>query len=177
MEINKTIEIKKIGAQNAEDANIKNQPFKVWGKMIPALDNGVWTYSIKKFGEAAEMCFPDFTYDPDDGGAYFGAYDKDKCIGLAVLRPYMFRYMYLEDLKVDRDHRGRGIGKLLIDACMKEARENGKQGVYTIAQDNNLSACLFYLKCGFEIGGFDNRAYRGTPQEHKADIYLYRDCE
>ncbi len=51
------------------------------------------------------------------------------------------------------------------------------QGVYTIGQDNNLSACLFYLRNGFEIGGFDNRVYRGTGQEGKANILFYRDCE
>ena len=170
------IKIKKIGADNAEDANIKNQPFEIRGKMIPALHNGVWTYTVEKYDTVTEMCFPDFPYDPGDGGTYLGAYDGDKCIGLAVLRPYMFKYLYLEDLKVDRDHRGKGAGKLLIDECIKEARESGKQGVYTVAQDNNLSACLFYLHCGFEIGGFDNRAYRGTSQEDKADIYFYRDC-
>ena len=38
---------------------------------------------------------------------------------------------------------------------MEEARNQGMRGVYTIGQDNNLSACLFYLKQGFEIGGFD----------------------
>ena len=26
-----------------------------------------------------------------------------------------------------------------------------------------------------EIGGFDNRGYRGTSQENKADIYFYKD--
>lgn len=47
--------------------------------------------------------------------------------------------------------------------------------VYTIGQDNNLAACLFYLEHGFEIGGFDNRCYRGTSQENKTNIYFYRD--
>ena len=58
---------------------------------------------------------------------------------------------------------------------MAEARKRGYIGLFTQAQDNNLNACLFYLKTGFTIGGFDNRVYRGTKQEGKADIIFYRD--
>ena len=94
-----------------------------------------------------------------------------------MLRKQLFRYLYLDDLKVKADHRRCGIGGKLIQACMDEARVLGMIGVYTVGQDNNLSACLFYLRHGFAIGGFDNRAYRGTVQENKADIYFYRDLK
>ena len=43
-------------------------------------------------------------------------------------------------------------------------------------QDNNLSACLFYLKNGFRIGGLDTEVYGGTNQEGKADILFYTEC-
>ncbi len=123
------------------------------------------------------MCFPDFPYEAGrEKGIFLGAYEGTACIGVAVLRPYLFRYLYLEDLKVVRSRRRQGIGGLLIEACMKKAEEEGMIGVYTVGQDDNLSACLFYLGHGFEIGGFDNRSYRGTSQEGKADIYFYRDC-
>ena len=57
------------------------------------------------------------------------------------------------------------------------ALENGYHGIYTIGQDNNLSADLFYLKNGFEIGGFNTQVYKGTKQEGKSDIYFYLDIE
>ena len=38
---------------------------------------------------------------------------------------------------------------------------------------NNLNACLFYIGCGFEIGGLNTRVYEGTKQEGKSDIYFY----
>lgn len=167
------ITIRKI--TNANDANIPNEPFFLWGKMIPSLQDGVWHYETVKFSEETEMCFPDFPYDIDDGGVYIGAYDGDMCVGVAVLRKQMFKYLYLDDLKVNSAYRGNGIGKMLVAACIAKAKEEKMQGVYTIGQDNNLSACLFYLKQGFEVGGFDNRSYRGTSQEGKADIYFYRD--
>lgn len=171
------IEIKQIDVVNKSDANIPNQPFTVWGKMIPSLRDGKWEYRTINLEEPFEMCFPDYPYDlENDDGVFLGAYDNDQCIGLAVLRKTMFRYLYLDDLKVDKAYRGQGIGRKLIEACIDRARYENMQGVYTIAQDNNLSACLFYIKNGFEIGGFDNRIYRGTAQEEKSDIQFYRDC-
>ena len=170
------ITIRKIGAENLADAQLKNETFSVWGRMVPALRNGIWSYTAETFAAAEEMTFPDENYDVSaNDGIFMGAYRGEQCIGLAVLRKAMFRYLYLDDLKVCADFRRQGVGAKLIGAAMKEAEDLGLQGVYTIAQDNNLSACLFYLKCGFAIGGFDNRAYRGTPQENKADIYFYKD--
>ena len=55
------------------------------------------------------------------------------------------------------------------------ASGKGYRGIYTQGQDNNLGACLFYLKCGFAIGGLDTRVYTGTSQEGKRDIIFYLD--
>ncbi|MPW14724.1 GNAT family N-acetyltransferase [Lactobacillus helveticus] len=168
------IQIKQI--TNLEDINIKNEPFTIWGKMIPSPKNGHWNYQIEKFKQSSMTCFPDEDYQYDKNTIYLAAYDKNKCIGLAILLKGMFKYLYLDDLKVSSAYRGQGIGSKLIAECMKNAKGEGMQGIYTIAQDNNLSACLFYPKNGFEIGGFNNRDYRGTAQEEKADIYFYKDC-
>ncbi|MCR5134165.1 MAG: NAD(P)H-hydrate epimerase [Clostridiales bacterium] len=178
------IEIRKIDAAHCADANIPNEPFELTGRMVPALSSGVWSYTIEPFDAPLQDRFPDFPYDvgaETSGGkngrtVFFGAYDGDVCVGLAVLREAMFRYLYLDDLKVSQAYRGKGIGGRLVEACMNEAERRGKQGVYTVAQDNNLRACLFYLGHGFEIGGFNNRDYRGTVQENKADLYFYRNA-
>lgn len=42
-------------------------------------------------------------------------------------------------------------------------------GLYTVGQDNNLNACLFYLSFGFEIGGLDTKIYENTKQSGKYD--------
>ncbi len=168
--------IKQIDAACKGDARLPNEPFSQWGRMIPHLENGEWSYTTEKLPEITELCFPNEPYDVEEDDAFFlGAYMGETCVGLVVLRRDMFRYLYLDDLKVNRTVRGHGIGSLLLEASMDVARELGLVGVYTIGQDNNLSACLFYLKNGFEIGGFNNRTYRGTSQENKADIYFYKD--
>ena len=85
--------------------------------------------------------------------------------------------MYLYDLKVRSAYRGKHIGKMLIEKSRAVAKENGYRGLYTIGQDNNVSACLFYLGTGFRIGGLDTEVYKHTKQEGKADIIFYSECD
>lgn len=75
--------------------------------------------------------------------------DGNRCVGRAVLQPGLFKYMYLSDLKVSREYRGRHIGRRLIQKSKEIAVQNGYYGLYTQGQDNNPGACLFYLNCGF----------------------------
>ncbi|MGM9549371.1 MAG: GNAT family N-acetyltransferase [Faecousia sp.] len=172
------MEIRRITRENAGDLRLKNEPFAMPGQFIPALSDGVWTYRIQAYPQCRWMTFPDEAYDFDaleGNSVIFGAYEDGACVGLAIFQDYYFGYMYLLDLKVRAAARGRGAGKALIEAGMTEARKRGYLGLFTQAQDNNLNACMFYLKAGFTIGGFDNRVYRGTKQEGKADIIFYKE--
>lgn len=174
------IEIKLIDETNRQDINLPNQPFPLWGRMVPSYQNGKWSHTVEKLPpkELREMCFPDENYDFEEmsgNSTFIGAYDGGKCVGLAVMQEYFFSYMYLLDLKVDRAYRGQGVGELLIEKAKEVARGKGYRGIYTQGQDNNASACLFYLKRGFRIGGLDTDVYKGTSQEGKADILFYLD--
>lgn len=170
------IEIRKLDKSMESDLRLKNEPFSMPGRFIPALRDGVWSYRTELFAQPGEMVFPDEDYDFDElekDSVMLGAYDGEACVGLAIYQRPFFRYMYLYDLKVASTYRGKGVGRALIEAGKKLAREMGYQGIYTQAQDNNLNACLFYLKMGFAIGGFDNRLYDGTRQAGKADVVFY----
>ena len=174
------IEIRRITKETAKDLNLPNEPFEMPGRFIPSLRDGIWNYRTEPFSEPQTMVFPEEDYDYDEiagKGTAFGAYEDGKCIGIAVYEDYWLKYMYLSDLKVRADARGKGVGKALIRAGLEEARTRGYKGLYTIAQDNNINACLFYLRAGFVIGGFDNRVYGGTSQAGKADILFYLDGE
>lgn len=99
------IEIRRIGEKHKGDIRIPNQPFALWGRMIPSYQNGVWRYTVERLdpSEQAEMCFPDENYDYAEmckASAFLGAYDTDTCIGLAVLQEAFFRYMYLYDRSI-----------------------------------------------------------------------------
>lgn len=60
--------------------------------------------------------------------------------------------MYLEDLIVTEAMRGRGLGKLLFDALIKEAREKGFSAITWQVLDWNEPAINFYKKFPTRFG-------------------------
>ena len=171
------VEIRSITRENMEDLNLKNEPFQMPGRLIPSLKNGCWDYRVELFEEPKSLCFPDENYDYEQyskDGFLLGAYEGEKCLGIGIFRDTFWKYCYLSDLKVCAEARRKGIGKALMDAGMAAAKARGYHGIHLHAQDDNLNACLFYLACGFQIGGFDNHIYNGTSQEGKADIIFYK---
>lgn len=175
------IEIREIDAARKADINIPNEPFALFGRMEVSRVNGQWGYTEVLFGEGevSEMRFPDENYDYEkmkQNSVFLGAYDGEKCVGLAILQDAFFKYLYLYDLKVSGACRGQGIGHALIEKAREISKARGYIGLYTIGQDNNLGACRFYLKAGFRIGGLDTEVYKGTSQEGKSDILFYLDA-
>ena len=150
------ITVAEIDRDHKADIRIPNEPFSLFGRIIPSYQNGKWEYQLVRYApeDVSEMCFPDENYDFDSmqDCVCLGAYDNEACIGLAILQPGPFRYMHLYDLKVARKYRRQNVGRMLI-----------------------CGAFLFYLNSGFYIGGLDTNVYRHTGQEGKADILLY--CE
>lgn len=172
------ITIRKIDAAHEADIRLPNEPFRLYGKIEVTRAEGAWAWKMHPYpeSEVREMCFPDENYSMAEmpSHTFLGAYDGEECVGLAVLSPGFFRYLYLDDLKVKRARRGEHIGRMLIEAAEALALEMGFRGIYTIGQDDNPGACLFYLHNGFVIGGFDTMVYTGTSQEGKSDIIFYR---
>lgn len=172
--------IRLIEKEHSSDINIKNEPFKLFGRMQPCYQNGKWSYSTVENEEVEWDIFPDENYDFDkmeEDYVFIGAYDGSACIGLAILQKQWNQYIYLYDLKVNGIYRGQHVASKMIDVCCIYAKEHGYRGVWTIGQDNNLAACLFYVNSGFRIGGLDTDVYIGTSQEGKADIYFYKDAQ
>lgn len=174
------ISLRIIDREHKADINIPNEPFKLFGRMLPSYTNEKWSCEVERLPEAeiTEMCFPDENYDYEKmckDHIFVGAYDEETCIGLAILRHNWNKYIYLYDLKVNSAYRKQGVGKLLIEKSKEIAHEHGYRGIYTQGQDNNLGACLFYLNNGFHIRGIDTWVYTGTKQEGKTDILFYLD--
>lgn len=174
------MDIRIIDDARKDDINIPNEPFSVFGRMTPTYICGKWGYDISYFSddEITDMCFPNENYDYEKmktNHVFIGAYEDGKCVGLAILQDAFFKYMYLYDLKVSMKYRKNGVGAALIRKAHEVCALRGYRGIYTIGQDNNLAACLFYLKSGFVIGGLDTNVYKHTSQEEKSDILFYSD--
>ena len=85
----KEILIRLIGNEDASDINIKNEPFRLFGRMLPDYQDGKWNYSIMENEKIEWDVFPDENYNfetMEKEHVFVGAYDGADCIGLAILR-------------------------------------------------------------------------------------------
>ncbi|WP_460685433.1 GNAT family N-acetyltransferase [Niabella aquatica] len=80
--------------------------------------------------------------------------------GIVAFALYYIRFstwkgqaMYLEDILVTEQMRGRGIGHLVFDALMKEAREKGFKRICWQVLDWNEPAINFYKKYNANFDG------------------------
>ncbi|API89110.1 GNAT family N-acetyltransferase [Marinilactibacillus sp. 15R] len=172
----KNIEIKVVDKDNEKSLSLKNESFEIIGELIVARVDGHWLYTENEFEQITEMVFPEENYSYDTvikNGFSIGAYDKDRCIGLAIFEYQWNSYVYLSDLKVSNPYRNQGIASKILDFSREIIAEKGYKGISTIAQSNNLIANRFYIKYGFEIGGLNTQNYHFTNLKGKADIYYY----
>jgi GNAT superfamily N-acetyltransferase len=61
--------------------------------------------------------------------------------------------LYLEDLYVKDDYRGKGIGKQLIEACIEEAKHTNCTGMMWQVLDWNTPAIEFYKRYNASFDG------------------------
>ncbi len=80
----------------------------------------------------------------------FVAEENGQIVAFAL---YYIRYstwkgcrMYLEDIIVTESHRGKGIGKLLFDQLIEEAKEKKLKGIVWQVLEWNEPAINFYKK-------------------------------
>lgn len=175
------IEIRKITKDNASALALKNDPFLNTGLVVPHYDENGWSYSISLFpeDEVTEDCFPDehYVYEEMEDQFYgLAAYVDGECAGFSLLTKQFSKYLYLDNLLVSGKYRRKGVGTALVEASLALAKELSMIGVWLVCQDNNLQAAQFYFRNGFELGGMDCRAYDGSKQEGKKDLYLYKKC-
>jgi GNAT superfamily N-acetyltransferase len=83
------------------------------------------------------------------------AYEEEEPAGFALFFPNFSTFrgragLYLEDLFVEPEHRGKGIGKALLVHLAKLAVERGYGRVQWVVLDWNTPAIEFYRKLGAE---------------------------
>lgn len=88
---------------------------------------------------------------------YFVAEENREIKGIAL---YYYRYstwkgksLYLEDLVVRASARGRGLGKRLFDAIVKEAKATRCRQINWQVLDWNEPAIRFYKRLGTQLDG------------------------
>lgn len=156
--------IQRARASYFEDGASCDFSFLVQGAYEPEFGKPVQAWAIravspyrKDYGFDADalkghLSSPDsalFTAAADAGVGHIAVSKNWNCFGL------------VDDIAIDSAHRGLGLAERLMDAAADWARSAGLSGLMLETQNNNMAACRFYQRYGFELGGIDRLLYRG----------------
>lgn len=105
----------------------------------------------------------------------YGAFENERLIGYAEGSPEEWnnRFRISNICIFDNSARHKGIGTLLMNTVLKEAKSAGARMAVLETQSCNENAIAFYRKNGFEIIGFDLYSYSNTdPEQHEIRIEM-----
>lgn len=71
------------------------------------------------------------------------------------------------ELWVDKDHRGQGLGRRLIDLAKAQVKKRGARMLILETQSCNVNAIGFYLHEGLDLVGVLTCDYSNTDLERK----------
>jgi streptothricin acetyltransferase len=152
--------------------------FEVKSKLILQAENGSIRYTVVDVPPYTKQYDPEKveleSYVDHPDGVVFFAWHAEEAIGQIRLRRYWNGYAYIEDLAVEPEYRGEGIGRALIECAIAWAKEKGLPGIMLETQDNNVPACRLYARCGFTLRGFDTHLYKALdPDTDEIALYWY----
>ncbi|HEX2897249.1 MAG TPA: GNAT family N-acetyltransferase [candidate division Zixibacteria bacterium] len=84
-----------------------------------------------------------------DGVCYFGYYENDKLLGVGLAN-FDGRRGWINRIAVHPDHRGRGIGGILITECEKFLKSKGAVVLSALIEDINEPSMTCFEKAGFD---------------------------
>ena len=108
---------------------------------------------LTQYLEITEKKLVDVLFGNDSFVECLVALDDDKLVAYAILYPNFASFrgqkgMYLEDIFIDAEYRGTGLGDRLLKEVAKLARRKGCERIDFMVLDWNTSAIKFYEKHG-----------------------------
>jgi len=164
--------------RNLQAIHKSNQPFDVIGRIVPMFADGAWSFSECLYVDSYEKSYPneerqweDYIDNPDR--VVFLYYNNGECVGQVILRKNWNNYVLIEYMAVSKNHRGKGIGKQLMQKSVEWVKSKNFPGLMVETQDINLQACRFYSKMGFQIGAVDTMLYANFNKSDEKAIFWY----
>ncbi|MFD5393857.1 GNAT family N-acetyltransferase [Streptomyces sp. NPDC127097] len=113
---------------------------------------------------------------PDDERTIV-AVDRDEVCGFIVTEysPWN-RRLTIADIEVAATHRGRGVGRTLMDHALEHAGECGAGHLWLEVTNVNAPAIRAYQRMGFAFCGLDTSLYEGTESAGETALYMRRSC-
>ncbi|HET6823398.1 MAG TPA: GNAT family N-acetyltransferase [Anaerolineales bacterium] len=170
------ITIRKTEQQKSSQTKSFLRKFTVNSRLVLGIENETLVYSIVPV-EPYERDIPtadtDYSFD-EEGPTIFFAEADGKLAGRIKMLQWWNRFAYVEDLVVNPEYRGMGIGRMLLERGIQWAREYEFPGVMLETQDDNVPACTLYQRCGFVLSGFDRSVYKAIhPNTKETALYWY----
>lgn len=172
-----SITIQAFSAHNRHDLNRCNSAFIVDSKLVLHVENDRPNFTVvpispyQKQYEASEIVFDN---EAKPNQSIFFAYVDGQLAGQIVLSQSWNGYAYVDAIAVETSFRKQGVGRALVEQTIAWAKARQLPGIMLETQNVNVAACLFYQRCGFELGGFDRYLYRATdPQTNEIALYWY----
>lgn len=175
------ITIRKINPHESPQTKAFSRKSMVTSRLLLGIEDERLVYSIVPVAPyEREVQAEDVDYGFDDSAPtiFFAEVTVDRNPPLLVGRIKMMRwwnrFAYVEDLVVNPEYRGMGIGRQLLEHSIRWARENKYPGVMLETQDDNVPACTLYQSCGFVLSGFDRNVYKAiNPHTRETALYWY----
>jgi ribosomal protein S18 acetylase RimI-like enzyme len=176
------ITIRKIGPNESPQTKSFSRKSMVNSRLVLGIENEKLVYTIAQVDEPYEREVPaqDTEYGFDEAGptiffAEVGAMHASPLLaGRIRMLKWWNQFGYVEDLVVNPEYRGLGIGRKLLERGIQWARENDFPGVMLETQDDNVPACMLYQSCGFVLSGFDRNVYKAiNPNTKETALYWY----
>ena len=95
----------------------------------------------------------------ENGGQVFFALENKIPVGTAAMIKSSDDRFELAKMTVQEDLRGKGIANMLMDECLKFAKENKANEIFLISNDSLKIARNLYDKYGFKEVNLDSQKY------------------
>ncbi|MFI8940315.1 GNAT family N-acetyltransferase [Streptomyces syringium] len=82
--------------------------------------------------------------------------------------------LVIADVRVAPGHRGRGVGRGLVDRALGHGRELGARTAWLEVSNVNAPAVRAYRRMGFTLCGVDLTLYTGTASEGEQALFMSR---
>jgi ribosomal protein S18 acetylase RimI-like enzyme len=169
--------IRKKEPGESSQTNSFSRKSMVTSRLVMSIENEKLVYTIAPVAEPYEREVhaedTDYGFD-EDGPTIFFAELAGKLAGRIRMMQWWNRFGYVEDLVVNPEFRGLGIGRILLERGIQWSRENNYPGVMLETQDDNVPACTLYESCGFVLSGFDRNVYKAiNPNTKETALYWY----
>lgn len=171
------IQIRQMDSQSLYQVDQFNRTFTVISKLILNIEAGSLTYTISPvppYEKELSIDAEDYTTFIDNPQkVIFFADIQGKPTGQIKVVPWWNKLAYIEELVVNPEYRGKGVGRALLNSAIDWTKRQHFPGIMIETQDNNVPACRLYEKCGFVLGGFDQYAYKNLITNLEIALYWY----